>query len=57
MLWSRQPPALAPRDHQQAAPGHHVGQQEVLFVRHRKSRLQPRQIRGLDNRGLVGEHV
>ena len=39
------------------SPGHHVRQHELLFVRHRKSRLQPRQIRGLDDRGLVGEHV
>jgi hypothetical protein len=39
------------------SPGHHVGQHELLFVRHRKSRFQPRQICRLDNRGFVGEHV
>ena len=44
-------------DERVVSPGHHVGQQELLFVRHRKSCLQPWQIRGLDDRGLVGEHV
>ena len=39
------------------SPGHHVRQHELLFVRHREGRLQPRQIRGLDDRGLVGENV
>jgi len=49
--------SLQEPDERVVSPGHHVGQHELLFVRHRKSRLQPRQIRRLDDRGLVGEHV
>jgi hypothetical protein len=51
------PQSLQEPDERIVPPGHHVGQHQLLFVRQCESRLQPRRIRGLDNRGLVGEHV
>ena len=38
-------------------PSHHIGEHQSPFPRQGKSRVQPRQIRGLDDRRLVGEHV
>ena len=49
--------SLQEPDERVVSPGHHVGQHQLLLVRQCESRLQPRQIRGLDNRGFVGEHV
>ncbi|MGD9618167.1 MAG: hypothetical protein AB7H90_23900 [Alphaproteobacteria bacterium] len=38
-------------------PGHHIGEHQAPFPRQRKSRVEPRKIRGLGDHGLVGQHV
>ena len=38
-------------------PGHHIGEHQSPALRHRNSRLELRQIAGVYDCGLVGEHV
>ena len=51
------PQGLQQPDKRVMSPGHHVSQHQPPFLRQCKRRLEPSQIRGLDDRGLVGQHV